>query len=272
MKVEGEKLFNMVFREKFDCVYEAEGFCGADLNNLNENVKIDLNHYACFSDIYFKIRRNGGFADLTYRVYLIKNNIPDKNFNLCTHLETKKILRCLQKTVPFSYKFSQAQYTESAYSKNIVDYDVLTVNIKGNYSQHLWITSMLRCFFEWPFNIAAKEACVLQSDIKKADGIDFDKENWINLYLTIAAQLGSYGLHGIVDANRHPKPRTYHEWKQKLESIKGCPRLIDSLRDGGFMDHSPRIQIDSQEKLDEGTKSRAAKYVAAYKDKLSWKK
>lgn len=272
MKVEGEKLFNMVFREKFDCVYEAEGFCGADLNNLNENVKINLNHYACFSDIYCKIRRNGGFADLTYRVYLIKNNIPDKNFNLCTHLETKKILRCLQKTVPFSYKFSQAQYTESAYSKNIVDYDVLTVNIKGNYSQHLWITSMLRCFFEWPFNIAAKEACVLQSDIKKADGIDFDKENWINLYLTIAAQLGSYGLHGIVDANRHPKPRTYHEWKQKLESIKGCPRLIDSLRDGGFMDHSPRIQIDSQEKLDEGTESRAAKYVAAYKDKLSWKK
>ena len=72
MKVEGEKLFNMVFREKFDCVYEAEGFCGADLNNLNENVKINLNHYACFSDIYFKIRRNGGFADLTYRVYLIK--------------------------------------------------------------------------------------------------------------------------------------------------------------------------------------------------------
>ena len=38
------------------------------------------------------------------------------------------------------------------------------------------------------------------------------------------------------------------------------------------MTNSPKIQIDSQEKLDEGTESRAAKYVAAYKDKLSWKK
>ena len=262
----------MVFGEQFDCVYEAEGFCGSSLDSLNKPVKVYLDHYACFGDIYSRIRSNGCYADLTYKVYLIKDNIPDKNFNLCTHLETKKILRCLQKTVPFTYNFSKAKYTVSSYNRNMVDYTVLTVNIKGNYSQHLWITSMLRCFFEWPFNIAAKEACVLQSDIKEVDNIDFEQENWINLYLTIAAQLGSYGLHGIVDSGKHPKPRTYHEWRQKLASLKGCPRLIDSLRDGGFMNRAPMVRINSQEELDEGTKSRASKYVAAYKDKLSWKK
>lgn len=262
----------MVFGEQFDCVYEAEGFCGNSLNSLNRKVKVLLDHYACFSDIYYRIRTNGCYANITYRIYLINEDIPGKNFNLCTHLETKKILRCLQKTVPFTYNFSKARYTLSSYKKDTVDYTVLTVNLKGNYSQHLWITSMLRCFFEWPFNIAAKEACILQSDIKEVDNIDFEQENWINLYLTIAAQLGSYGLHGIVDLGKHPKPRTYHEWKQKLAAIKGSPRLIDSLRDGGFMNKAPKICIDSQEKLDEGTKSRASKYVAAYKDKLSWKK
>lgn len=262
----------MVFGEHYDCIYEASGKGGETLDNLNCDLLVNLSHHACFARIYEQIRSHK-FAEVTYKIYLFKEDLPDKNFNLCDKNETKKILRCLQKTVPFSYKFEQGQFTKSTYCKDVIDYNVLNVTIRGNYAQHLWVTSLLRCFFEWPYNIAAKEACILQSEIKEVDGLDLARENWINLYLTIAAQLGSYGLHGVVDLGTHPKAKTYHEWKQKLASMHGNGRIIDRLREGGgnFSRHVEKINIYNQQILDQGTKSRASKYVAAYKDKLSWK-
>lgn len=128
--------------------------------------------------------------------------------------------------------------------------------------------------FEWPFNIAAKEACVLQSQIKEVDGFDFSKENWINLYFTIAALLGSYGLHGVVSLKEHPKAKSYHDWKEHLASIKGHERVIEAIAKKGktFGPNIKKIAIYTEIEYNKGTQSRASKYVAAYKDKLSWKK
>ena len=263
----------MIFGAKYDCIYEAKGKTGDSLESLVNPFITPLDHYACFSDTYWKLRRDE-YAEVTYRIYLFKEDYPDKNFNICTHLETKKILRCLQKTVPFTYKFEEAKYKKSSFDNNLVDFNVLVVHIRGNYAQHLWITSMLRCFFEWPYNIAAKEACALQSKIKNIEGIDLEKENWINLYLTIAAQLGSTGLHGVVDLGKHPKAKTYQEWKQTLASIKGSPKIIEQLKKRGkeFSKGIKEIRIYNQDIYNEGVESRASKYIAAYKDKLSWKK
>lgn len=266
----------MVYGEHYDCIYSATGCGGDSLDNMNTQLRgTKLSHAACFGTIYSQIR-NFAYCDVTYKVYLYANDLPEKNFNLCDKLETKKILRCLQKTVPFTYKFEKDRFKISNYKEELTDYNVLVVHIVGNYAQHLWVTTMLRCFFEWPYNIAAKEACVLQSKIKEVDGFDVSKENWINLYLTIAAQLGSYRLHGIVDFNgQHPQAKTYQEWKQKLASCNAKREIIDELRKGGGnFDRkvSEKFNIYSQEEYNKGTQNRAAKYVAAYKDKLSWKK
>lgn len=265
----------MVYYEQFDCIYTAKGKGGDSEDSMDNEFSVPLHHYACFSDVYRHLRKYD-YCEVTYDIYLYKENIKGKQFNLCSSLETRKILRCLQKTVDFTYKFKEAQYTKSDYSKTLIDFNVLTVTIKGNYAQHLWITSMLRCFFEWPFNVAAKEACELQSRVKIVDDFDCSKENWINLYLTIAAQLGSYSLHGVVNyIGLHPKAKTYQEWKYKLANITDTNEIYKCLaRNGGRFDQrkSVRVDITSQEEYDQGVTSRASKYVAAYKDKLSWKK
>lgn len=262
----------MVFSETYDCIYRASGLVGRDPEHATNPVNVKLGHYACYSAIYKKIKEYE-YADVTYQIYLYAENLKNHQFNLCTKLETRKILRCLQKTVPFTYNFRKDNYTTGAYTEETTNFNVLIVTIKGTFAQHLWITSMLRCFFEWPYNIAAKEACQLQSQLKEVDGINLGRENWINLYLTIVAQLGSYGLHGVVDMHKHPKAKTYHEWKQKISSLKSNERIIDQLRKGGgrFQDSIEDIRVKSQKSLDEGIASRASKYVAAYKDKLSWK-
>lgn len=262
----------MIFSEKYDCIYRASGLVGINAAKARQEVSVPLGHYACYSAIYLKIKPYK-YAEVTYEIYLFAKNLEDHQFNLCTKAETKKILRCLQKTVPFKYHFRKDNYTVGAFTKETTDYNVLTVTIKGTYSQHVWITSMLRCFFEWPYNIAAKEACQLQSQLKEVDGVNFAKENWINLYLTIAAQLGSYHLHGVVDMYTHPKAKTYHEWKEKIASLKSNYTIIGQLRKGGarFSKNIEDVRVCDQESLDAGVQSRASKYVAAYKDKLSWK-
>lgn len=262
----------MIFRAKYDCIYEAHGKGGNSLDNLVNPLNTSLAHYACFGRIYSQLR-NYTYSDVTYRIYLFKEDLPEKNFNLCTKLETKKILRCLQKTVPFTYKFESGTFTMSEYNAAQTNFNILVVNIKGTFAQHLWVTTMLRCFFEWPYNVAAKEACSLQSEVKVVDGFNLSNENWVNLYLTIVAQLGGDGLHGIVEFGKHPKAKTYQEWQQKLAGIKGNCSLVSQLKVGGgrFARNVEHVNIRDQETLDAGTKSRASKYVAAYKDKLSWK-
>ena len=261
----------MLYTEKYDCIYSASGAGGRDPNDLTEEFKVPLNHYACYSDIYKHIRYLP-YSEVTYNIYLYDKDLPDKNYNLCTKLETKKILRCLQHTVPFNYKFSKAVYKISQSSKNKTNFKVLTIFIKGNYAQHLWITSMLRCFYEWPYNIAAKEACLLQSEVKNVDGFNVEKTNWINLYLTIASLLGSSSLHGVSSMQRQPKALTYKDWEYQLKNIKGSPILIDKIGKKSFKRDIQGIRILSEKEYKKGINSRASKYIAAYKDKLSWKK
>lgn len=264
----------MTFNTDYDCIYEAHGYAGNKEGEKALIVDDPLEHRSCFGPTYRKIKYSK-FADITYRIYLFSENLPGKHFNLCTEVETRKILRCLQKTASFSYKFEKGTFwRDYKYRYNTgdpeVEYNVLVITIKGTYPQHMWITSMLRGFFEYPFNIAAKEACVLQSTIKEVDGVDFTKENWINLFLTIASQLGSTDLHGVATLDRHPKPRTYHEWRQKIGAIQDqsvCDHLNDLHLKSGYY-----VTVRNEEEFSRGVPSRAAKYTAAYKDKLSWKK
>lgn len=262
----------MIYGAQYDCIYSAQG-TGTNEDGEKIELSVPLGHYACFGDIYRGLRRVET-SEVTYKVLLYKDNLDDKNYNLCTKAETKKILRCLQKVVPFTYKFSEMKYRKSGYNDTLVDFIVLTVHIEGNYTQHVWATSMLRCFFEWPYNVAAKESCELQSGIKQVDGFDCSKENWINLYFTIVAILGSTDLHGIVSLDKHPKAKSYHEWREHLASIHGHNRVIETIAKKGstFKKGTPRIRIYSDEDYNQGVESRASKYVAAYKDKLSWKK
>ena len=46
----------MLYTEKYDCIYSASGAGGRDPNDLTEEFKVPLNHYACYSDIYKHIR------------------------------------------------------------------------------------------------------------------------------------------------------------------------------------------------------------------------
>lgn len=261
----------MLYSAVYDCIYSAEGKGGDSVEDLTKDIRVGLGHYACYSSIYGQIR-HVEYAKVTYRIYLYAENIPQKNYNLCTKIETKKILRCLQKTVPFSYKFEKAQYTLSTYSKKLTDFNVLVITVEGNYAQHLWITSMLRCFFEWPYNIAAKEACELQSKLKEVEGIDVSKVNWVNLYLTIVSILGSTDLHGVASSDQQPKALSYKDWNYWLKTIQGSPRLINVIGKKAFSDNVEYINIYNSQEYKKGVKSRAAKYVAAYKEKISWKK
>lgn len=262
----------MLFRSRFDCIYEAKGKGGEDLEHLNDTFEVPLGYYGCFGNLLTKLRAYN-YAQVNYRIYLYHDDFEDKNYNLCTKAETKKILRCLQKTVPFSYKFSKGVFRKNAYTTELADFDILELTLTGHFIQHLWISSLTRCFFEYPFNVAAKEACQLQSEVKEVDGLDVSNENWINLFLSISAQLGSTSLHGVVDRGRHPKARTYHEWKQKLESLYGHHSLIDNIRDHSFSRGAfSYVTIASKEEYEAGVASRASKYIAAYKDKLSWTK
>lgn len=260
----------MTYSCVYDCIYSASGKIKDRYNKVHD-VDIPLGHYACFSDIYRNLRK-GVYGDIDYKIYLYANDLEGKNFNLCNKLETKKILRCLKRVVPFSYFFSKGIYTLGQYTDEKTDFIILNINIKGNYAQHLWVTTMLRCFFEYPYNVAAKESCILQSEIKEVDGFNFENENWINLYLTIVDILGSDSLHGIVHHGReHPLAKTYQEWNKLVSSIKHIDNIYRQLSKGSSHIIEQRVNVNSRtiksEKL-----NRASLYTSAYKDKLSWKK
>lgn len=263
----------MVYTDSYDCCYEAVGVAGNSLKRLDAPVQTVLGHYACYASIYRQIKEYK-YADVTYRIYIPAEDIQDLPYNLCTKTETKKILRCLQKTVDFSYKFSKAVYKQGKYATQNINYTVLIVRIIGKAPQHIWLTSMLRALYEWPFNIAAKEACELQSELKVVDGVDLSKVNWINLYLTISAQLGCEGLHGMASWEKQPNAKTYHEWKQKIASLRKGDTVINQISQIRKIPRqtAQKFYIFSEEIYNEGVESRASKYVAAYKDKLTWKK
>jgi hypothetical protein len=256
----------MLFTDSYDCIYRAYGKTGNDLDHLDTRVRVSLGHYACYSEAYSKII---SYADITYEIFLFKEDMENKGYNLCDKLETKKILRNLQKTVPFTYKFTSGKCTLSKYTSMLADCNVLVVNIKGNYAQHVWVTSMLRCFYEWPYNIAAKEACYLSK--QNIDDIDFSKECWINIYLSVAAILGGTGLHGFVGPYGYPKLRTYQEWNVKLKSIPTRNKIYHALLERECKKIKTE-KVYNQTQYDTERDKRVSKYVAAYKDKLSWKK
>lgn len=260
----------MVYSCVYDCIYSASGKIRNEDNEVTD-VNIPLGHYACFASIYNELRK-GVYGDIDYKIYLYANDLEGKNFNLCNKLETKKILRCLKRVVPFSYFFSKGIYTTGEYSKEKTDFIILNINIKGNFAQHLWVTTMLRCFFEYPYNVAAKESCVLQSEIKEVDGFNFENENWINLYLTIVDILGSTYLHGIVDNDyAHPLARTYQEWNKLMSSIKCTDDIYRQLNKNSSHKIEQRISV-SKDTVKSEKLNRASLYTSAYKDKLSWKK
>ncbi len=249
----------MLFEEDYDCIYSAKGTAG------KEHVSVPLRHYPCFSSIYSQIKKHS-YSDITYKIYLYKNNLKQRNFNLCTRLETKKILRCLQKVVPFDYKFTSGKCTASCYERDLTDFNVLVINIKGTYTQHLWTTTMLRCFFEYPYNVAAKESCALQQKKQLVN------DSWLNLYYTVVALLGSGAGHGVVTFEKQPLPKTYADWKRKIANLSRGKTVYSQI-----CKHQPsygikRFYIEDQATLDQGIETRAEKYLAAYKDKLSWKK
>lgn len=260
----------MRFDTNYDCIYEADGT--AIRNGQKNIVHVALGHYACYAHAYRQIRFSD-FADVTYRVYLFKDNMENCNYNLCDKLETKKILRCLQKIVPFNYCWKKGIYFKGPYNKEKVKFNILEVHISGKYQQHVWITSMLRCFYEWPYNIAAKEACELQCKLKVIDGFDFSNENWVNLYLCVVSLLGSTECHGVVDFNNQPLCKTYQEWQQKIANLKEIS-VFNQITQTKYHYNSKikPFRIRSQEEFDKGIQDRVSKYVAAYKDKLSWKK
>lgn len=265
----------MTFEAVYDCIYSAEGeSIPTKKGEKVSKFSTSLTHAACFGGIYGRVKEFSK-SRVTYHIYLYKDDLPGKNYNLCTKVETKKILRCLQKTVPFTYHFTLGEFKKTNYSKEVVPFYVLNVTIEGNPCQHIWVTSMLRCFFEWPYNVAAKEACELQSNIKEADGIDFSKINWINLYLTIASLLGSTSLHGVVAYHRTPKLRNYNDWKQLFAKAKTnyVYDIVGKNNQAFSQDirtHSIRSRATYDSEKDRET--RVKKYVAAYKDKKSWKK
>lgn len=249
----------MLFEEVYDCIYSAKGKTG------KEQISVPLGHYVCFSSIYSKIQKTC-YSEITYKIYLYKDNLSYRNFNLCSRLETKKVLRCLQKVVPFDYKFTSSKYTEGRFSRELTEFHVLVITIKGTYTQHLWVTTMLRCFFEYPYNVAAKEACELQ---RKEQLVN---DSWLNLYYTIVALLGSGIGHGVVTFERQPLPKTYADWKKQIANMpQDKPVYLQICK------HEPsygikNFYIEGQATLDQGVETRAEKYLAAYKDKLSWKK
>ena len=71
---------------------------------------------------------------------------------------------------------------------------------------------------------------------------------------------------------RQPKALTYKDWKYQLKNIKGSPILIDKIGKKSFKRDIQGIRILSEKEYKKGINSRASKYIAAYKDKLSWKK
>lgn len=260
----------MVYSCVYDCIYSASGKIRNEDNEVND-INISLGHYVCFANIYNELRK-GVYGDIDYKIYLYANDLEGKNFNLCNKLETKKILRCLKRVVPFSYFFSKGTYTTGEYSKEKTDFIILNINIKGNFAQHLWVTTMLRCFFEYPYNVAAKESCVLQSEIKEVDGFNFENENWINLYLTIADILGSTAIHGIVNHGcAHPLAKTYQEWNKLMSSIKDTDDIYKQLNKNSSHKIKQRIRVIKDTVKSEKL-NRASLYTSAYKDKLSWKK
>lgn len=262
--------FYMVYSCVYDCIYSASGKVRNEDNEVTD-VNIPLGHYACFAAVYSELRR-GVYGDIDYKIYLYANDLKGKNFNLCNKLETKKILRCLKRVVPFSYFFSKGIYTIGQYNREKTDFIILNINIKGNFAQHLWVTTMLRCFFEYPYNVAAKESCVLQSEIKEVDGFNFENENWINLYLTIADILGSTACHGIVNhGSAHPLAKTYQEWNKLMSNIKDTDDIYKQLNKNSS--HKIEQKICVRENTVKSEKlNRASLYTSAYKDKLSWKK
>lgn len=257
----------MVYDNTYDCCYEATGI--VKNSKTVQQVYTPLGHYSCYANIYRAIKPYK-FADVTYRIYIPKENKAGLPYNLCDKIETKKVLRCLQKTADFSYKFSKATYKQGPFSDIYIDYTVLIVRVIGRPVQHIWVTSMLRALYEFPYNIAAKEACALQTKLKQVDGLDLTKVNWINLYLTIAAQLGSSELHGVVSIKKQPTAKTYHEWKQKIAALNTNETIYEQITK--YRKYPGKItQIWDEEIYNEGVESRASKYVAAYKDKLTWK-
>lgn len=267
----------MIYSGLYDCIYSAVGKAGNSREELPErdNIGDSLSRCACFGRTLSQLR-NFEYAEITYKVYLYKDDLPNKNFNLCTKKETRKILKCFQKVVDFTYHFEEGTYRASTYGNaQELPFNILVVNLRGKTAQHVWLTTMLRVFFEYPYNVAAKEACTLQSQIKSVNEVSFAKESWLNIYMTIVALLGSGQGHGLVGWHQLPQPKlkSYHDWKHTIENIHRQGRICNQLERTGrnFSANIRDVRITNQREYDQGTQSRAAMYAAAYKDKLSWK-
>lgn len=269
-----EAIFFMVYKYFiYDCIYQACGKAGNDSETLEYDLQTNLSHHACFAGILNQIKRHK-YADVNYKVYLFQKSIQGKGYNLLTKQETRKVLRCLKKTVPFNYNFSKSSYTLSQNSQKQVPFTVLNINLKGIPAQHVWLTTMLRCFFEFPYNVAAKETCRLQSDIKVLDGVDLSKQSWINLYFSVVSQLGSNAGHGLVSGNVQPVNRSYSQWENELKNLKKFYSVCNSISERGcrFSSKVDKVTINNAKEMKQEFPNRALKYVAAYKEKLSWKK
>lgn len=256
----------MLYTSEYDCIYSAKG-----KNSSGGNILVNLGHYACFSDVLFQVR-DYGKSTVDYKIYIFAKDLNDCNYNVCTSKETKKILKIFKKVVPFTYKFTKDSYKIGKYSKTLTQYYVLNIHLEGNYAQHLWLTTMTRVFTEYPYNIAAKEACLIQH--YNSENFNFSKTNWLDLYNIIAQSLGGDNLHGFYDFKKQPKLRTYRELKNFLKDSDALTNLYDHLCNGPQYKnvHKYECNVRSEKELVDGVKNRIKKYVAAYKEKQSWKK
>ena len=187
-----------------------------------------LDMRACFGSV---LKNTYGTMDNTYSIYTYVEEVPTAN-NLCifTPEEIRNYLAYIADVVPFSFEVSEIQSGEDGTKWFKKPYIKIFAHINGPHINHVFILTMIRYLYEYPYK------CVLEDVFKLKQIPEFAKISIFNLYNVVAfsININSYGCHFSNDMSHYDgnnpvlfiKKGDIKERIQYLtEQVKGFPKV-----------------------------------------------
>lgn len=237
------------------CIYSCSGA-----------IELPLEQRVCFVDAFRRLYTDKKSA-VDYKIYIDQFD-KDSASNFCTPEEIKYTLNKLRRIVPFSFKLD---FTPHTFDRQ--PYGVLNLHIEGDKLTHKMILTFTRCFFEYPSNVAAREAIDVYPEIIRRLRVG-NSISWFNVFITIeSCCVARGGGHTFTCSYQPDSPlfttdeminRIHDNPNISLNNFFGCGN--ERLRHDDY-EFPNTMEKLTNEKLIE---KRIQHYVELLKTKLQW--
>lgn len=240
----------------FRCMYTCSGYC----------TRSELKEDACFSYVTGSIPPHTN-KTIDYKIWVA---LFDKGScsNFCTPEEIKYVLNKLREIVPFKFKLD---FTPHMYQNK--PYGIIELHVTGVRLAHKIILTYTRCFFEYPYNVVARETLNVYPEVIKRMRVG-NSISWLNVFLTIESCFTSRGGGHTWTCPYKPDAPLFTK-EGIIQRIKENPDMsLNSLFGYGnerlsHVDYKPpRNEMQLQD--EEATEKRIQQYVTLLKEKLTW--